>query len=107
MHGDGAVTLNEKYSACTTRSSSKTPPARLSAHFLTFTSPLGSAFSSTCIRWRSNASSWSVEIKATYVLPPTAKRQTLNYLRSTNLEVALILHFGPEPKFYRLVHSNK
>jgi len=48
-----------------------------------------------------------VEIKATYVLPPTAKRQTLNYLRSTNLEVALILHFGPEPKFYRLVHSNK
>ena len=47
-----------------------------------------------------------VEIKATYVLPPT-KRQTLNYLRSTNLEVALILHFGPEPKFYRLVHSNK
>ena len=48
-----------------------------------------------------------VEIKSTYVLPPTAKRQTLNYLRSTNLEVALILHFGPEPKFYRLVHSTK
>lgn len=47
-----------------------------------------------------------VEIKSTYVLPPTAKRQTLNYLRSTNLEVALILHFGPEAKFYRLVHSN-
>jgi GxxExxY protein len=47
-----------------------------------------------------------VEIKSTYALPPTAKRQTLNYLRSTNLEVALILHFGPEPKFHRLVHSN-
>jgi len=48
-----------------------------------------------------------VEIKSTYALPPTAKPQTLNYLRSTNLEVALILHFGPEPKFHRLVHSNK
>jgi GxxExxY protein len=48
-----------------------------------------------------------VEIKSTDVLPPTAKRQTLNYLRSTNLEVALILHFGPEPRFHRLVHSNK
>ena len=47
-----------------------------------------------------------VEIKSTYALHPTAKRQTLNYLRSTNLEVALILHFGPEPKFHRLVHSN-
>lgn len=47
-----------------------------------------------------------VEIKSTYVLPPTAKRQTLNYLRATNLEVALLLHFGPDAKFYRLVHSN-
>lgn len=47
-----------------------------------------------------------VEIKSTYVLPPAAKRQTLNYLRATNIEVALLLHFGPEAKFYRLVHSN-
>ena len=48
-----------------------------------------------------------VEIKATPVLAPTARRQTLNYLRATSLEVALILHFGPAPKFYRLVHTNK
>src|SRR5919109_5431708 len=48
-----------------------------------------------------------VEIKSTHVLPSTAKRQTINYLRATNLEVALILHFGPEAKFYRLVHSHK
>ena len=46
-----------------------------------------------------------VEIKSTYVLPPTAKRQTLNYLRSTNLEVALLLHFGPDARFHRLVQS--
>ena len=48
-----------------------------------------------------------VEIKSTYALPPTAKRQTLNYLRATNLQVAILLHFGPEARFYRLVHSNR
>ena len=47
-----------------------------------------------------------VEIKSTYALPPIARRQTLNYLRASNLEVALILHFGPEARFHRLVHSN-
>lgn len=48
-----------------------------------------------------------VEIKSTHVLPPTAKRQTLNYLRATMLEVGLLLHFGPEPKFYRFIQSNQ
>ena len=47
-----------------------------------------------------------VEIKSTFVLHPAARRQTLNYLRATNLEVALLLHFGPEAKFFRMVHSN-
>ena len=47
-----------------------------------------------------------VEIKSTQVLPPTALRQVQNYLRATNLQVALLLHFGPEPRFQRLVHSN-
>lgn len=46
-----------------------------------------------------------VEIKSTYVLPSVARRQTLNYLCATTLEVALLLHFGPEARFYRLVHS--
>lgn len=48
-----------------------------------------------------------VEIKSTHVLPPTAQRQLLNYLRATNLEVALLLHFGPDAKFYRIVQSNE
>ena len=48
-----------------------------------------------------------VEIKSTSVLPPLTQRQTFNYLRATNLEVALILHFGPEAKFYRLVHTGR
>jgi GxxExxY protein len=47
-----------------------------------------------------------VENKSTYALHPIARRQTLNYLRASNLEVALILHFGPEAKFHRLVLSN-
>lgn len=46
-----------------------------------------------------------VEVKSSPVLPPTARRQTLNYLRATSLEVALLLHFGPAPRFYRLVSS--
>ena len=44
-----------------------------------------------------------VETKSTYQLHPTAIRQIYNYLRGTNLEVGLILHFGPEPKFYRQI----
>ena len=48
-----------------------------------------------------------VETKSSATLPPTAQRQTLNYLRATSLQVALILHFGPEPSFHRLVHTRK
>jgi GxxExxY protein len=44
-----------------------------------------------------------VETKSTYVLPRCAQRQVLNYLRATTLEVGLLLHFGPEAKFYRCV----
>lgn len=47
-----------------------------------------------------------VEIKSSPVLPPTARLQTLNYLRATSLEVGLLLHFGTEANFYRVVHSN-
>ena len=45
-----------------------------------------------------------VEAKATTVLGPTDKRQLLNYLRATNLEVGLLLHFGPDPKFERCIN---
>jgi GxxExxY protein len=46
-----------------------------------------------------------VEVKASDNLAPTAKAQLLNYLRATNLEVGLLLHFGPEPRFHRCVHQ--
>jgi GxxExxY protein len=47
-----------------------------------------------------------VEIKSTYDLHPIAKRQLYGYLRNTKLEVGLLLHFGRQPVFYRLVSSN-
>jgi GxxExxY protein len=46
-----------------------------------------------------------VETKSTRTLPPFAARQLYNYLRATNLVIGLLLHFGPEPKFHRLVSS--
>ena len=47
-----------------------------------------------------------IETKSTVQLPTPAHRQLLNYLRSTNLEVGLLLHFELEPRFYRVVSSN-
>jgi GxxExxY protein len=48
-----------------------------------------------------------VETKATELLHPTAKRQLRSYLAATTLEVGLLLHFGPEPHFHRLIASNE
>ena len=46
-----------------------------------------------------------VEAKSTRDLHKSAPRQVYNYLRATRLKVGLLLHFGPEPAFYRLVHT--
>jgi GxxExxY protein len=43
-----------------------------------------------------------VELKATPLLPQIARRQLYNYLRATNLEVGLLLHFGPTPRFQKI-----
>ena len=48
-----------------------------------------------------------VEAKSTLILHAAASRQIYNYLRATQLEVGLLLHFGPEPRFYRHVLSNQ
>ena len=48
-----------------------------------------------------------VETKSTFELPVTAQRQVRNYLQATSIEVGLLLHFGPEPRFYRFVSTNK
>jgi len=48
-----------------------------------------------------------VEGKATERLHPAAAPQLFSYLCSTNLEVGLLLHFGREPKFKRLICENR
>jgi GxxExxY protein len=48
-----------------------------------------------------------VETKSTYELPKAAHRQLRSYLQATKLEVGLLLHFGPEANFYRVVSSNR
>jgi GxxExxY protein len=47
-----------------------------------------------------------VEAKSSHALPVAASRQLYNYLRATNLEVGLLLHFGPDPHFYRVISRN-
>jgi GxxExxY protein len=47
-----------------------------------------------------------VETKSTYELHKAAPRQVYNYLRATHLEVGLLLHFGPQPRFYRSFYRN-
>jgi GxxExxY protein len=47
-----------------------------------------------------------VEIKSAERLHHDAKRQLYNYLRATNLEIGLLLHFGRSARFYRVIHDN-
>jgi GxxExxY protein len=48
-----------------------------------------------------------IEIKSAYDLHPAAARQLYNYLRATDLEVGLLLHFGPKPRMERLISVNR
>ncbi len=48
-----------------------------------------------------------IEVKSAELLAPYAKRQLLSYLRASKYEVGLLLHCGPEPRFSRLVDTNK
>ena len=47
-----------------------------------------------------------IETKSTFDLHKAAKRQLYSYLRATSLEIGLLLHFGPEPHFHRVVCRN-
>ena len=47
-----------------------------------------------------------VEIKAVERLTATDRKQLLNYLRASNIEIGLLLNFGPNAQFERLVYSN-
>lgn len=48
-----------------------------------------------------------LELKAVSALLPKHEAQTLNYLKATKAEVALLLNFGPKPEFKRKVYDNE
>ena len=47
-----------------------------------------------------------LELKAAREIEPVHEAQLLNYLRATQIEVGLVLNFGPKPQFKRLVFEN-
>ncbi len=49
----------------------------------------------------------SLEIKAARAIDPAHEAQLLNYLRATEIEVGLLLNFGPKPEFKRMVFDNE
>jgi GxxExxY protein len=47
-----------------------------------------------------------VEIKAAKALECAHEAQLLNYLRATEIEVGMLMNFGPKPEFKRLAFDN-
>jgi len=48
-----------------------------------------------------------LELKAGRAIESAWEKQLLNYLRATQIEVGLLLNFGPAPQFRRLVFENE
>ena len=48
-----------------------------------------------------------VEVKASLKVTEADRKQVLNYLRGTSLELGLLLHFGPKASFQRLIYTNQ
>jgi GxxExxY protein len=48
-----------------------------------------------------------LELKCVRVFEPVHEAQLLHYLKSTEIEVGLLLNFGPSPQFRRLVFANE
>ncbi len=48
-----------------------------------------------------------LELKAVNALDEQHEAQLLNYLRATNIEIGLLLDFGPKPQFKRKVFANE
>jgi GxxExxY protein len=48
-----------------------------------------------------------VELKASRAIEPVHEAQLMNYLRATNIEVGLLMNFGPKPEFKRFIFDNE
>lgn len=48
-----------------------------------------------------------IELKAARAIDLAFEKQLLNYLRATEIEVGLLLNFGPRPQFRRFVFGNE
>lgn len=47
-----------------------------------------------------------IELKATELLMNVHVAQIMNYLKATPIEVGMLLNFGEEPEFKRLIYTN-
>ena len=47
-----------------------------------------------------------LELKAARAIDTSFAAQLLNYLRATDIEVGLLLNFGPRPEYKRYVFAN-
>lgn len=47
-----------------------------------------------------------IEIKATERLAESSRRQLRNYVKALGVDLGILLHFGPAPKFYREVRRS-
>jgi GxxExxY protein len=47
-----------------------------------------------------------LELKAARALGSAHQAQLMNYLRATEIEVGLLLNFGPKPEFKRVAYDN-
>ena len=47
-----------------------------------------------------------LELKAVRAIDPAHVAQLMNYLKATDIEVGLLLNFGPKPEFKRIAFGN-
>src|SRR5688572_11467542 len=47
-----------------------------------------------------------LEVKASAAIGEADRKQLLNYLRGSSVEVGLLLHFGPKPVVERVLYTN-
>lgn len=48
-----------------------------------------------------------VEVKAARAVESAYEAQIMHYLRATDLEIGLLMNFGPKPEFKRFIYDNE